>query len=519
MKKNNIVALFLLLFSYTVVSAQDSVTAEKTSALNAELFRLYHPWLQTSNPAGLALNFSNLPVRMETFTNGRNGDFKRVQEGGSFTLYGLESEAYSSIKNLNLYGRFRYENSLENDLNYSNTNDPYRGTPYDYVDMIGGDHYNREFFFLNGALSLPLSPSLYLGGAYDYKVGVAVQGNDPRPENVILDMTARLGLLYKAEKINLGMDLLYGYFNEEIDVDIVRENTYATMLSILGPCVFLYKQASSFNRLYKRQTAGADIQYAYSADHFKFLGGIKGLFYFETVQDGGTGGDASWNYLRDISVLEGLDWDIYANLMLTHGKIINLFDAKVSLGTQLGTEMLEHLDFVGLLDSKEWVLYLYDPKYNSAKISADLSWTYLKMVNEEQKDISLKLAAAYKSFSQDYYIPFQHEDYSGLIFSVEGTKTLQLNSWQLHLGTEVSMMKSLGGLIDFQMVNFLFYELIYPDFIYYTTNWYQPSLKIGLEKELNSTISKIYINTHLSKINAQSGKSMTSAGAGIGLIF
>jgi hypothetical protein len=172
--------------------------------------------------------------------NLKEGDYKRVQEGENLNAYSLQSEAYNRIKEVNFYGNFSYDKSFENGLNYSNTNNPYRASPYDMIDTLGNDNYNREFFTLNGAFSKSFSLKTIFGIAYDFNVGVSVQDRDPRPQNKVLDISLRPGFIYDLSKIKLGLNLIYNYYNEEIDIDIIRgKHLHDLIQDFRTQCLFI----------------------------------------------------------------------------------------------------------------------------------------------------------------------------------------------------------------------------------------------------------------------------------------
>lgn len=514
---NILIILFLLSLSQLKGLSQEA--SDSASYDTYDLLFLRNPWLNTSNPAGLNMNTGTLPGRMNFNYNLKEGDYKRVQEGESFKAYSLQSESYSRIKDLNFYGNFSYDKSFENGLNYSNTNNPYRGTPYDLIDTLGNDNYNREFFTLNGAISKPFSPKTILGVAYDFNVGVSVQDRDPRPQNKVLDISLRPGFIYDWSKIKLGLNLIYNYYNEEIDIDIIKENTYMTIFKTLGPEVNLYHEAKSFNRLYKRNSGGFDAQINYLSGSLNTLIGTKFLYFEEGVQDGGKGGDASWNYLRDLATLKGMDWKIYGNLQISNENDYHILNAEFNIITNLGIEKLENLEQLGVLDIQDWVFYMEDQKYNSSKIDASLSYRYLKMKDECSKNYSLSLNSGYSSFEESYYIPFQNQNYNNAFVSLEGLKAFFIKNVQLSLMGGFKYKMNLGGEQDFERDDFINERLLYPDFLYLTSNYYAPKLKIVYEIPLRKLFDKLFINAEAEYYNGDNGQSLTIANFSTGVIF
>jgi hypothetical protein len=506
----------LLSFSPLKGLAQD--TSNNASYHAFDLLFLRNPWLITSNPAGLNMNTGTLPGRMNFNYNLKEGDYKRVQEGENLNAYSLQSEAYNRIKEVNFYGNFSYDKSFENGLNYSNTNNPYRASPYDMIDTLGNDNYNREFFTLNGAFSKSFSLKTIFGIAYDFNVGVSVQDRDPRPQNKVLDISLRPGFIYDLSKIKLGLNLIYNYYNEEIDIDIIRENTYMTLFKTLGPNVYLYHKAKSFNRLYKRNSGGFDAQINYLSGFFNTLIGSKFLYFEESVQDGGLGGDASWNYLRDLAVLKGMDWKVYGNLQLSNGEYFHILFAEFNIITNLGIEKLENPEQIGS-NIQDWVFYLDDQKYNSTNIDAAFSYRFLKMKDEYRKNYSLSLNSGYSFFEESYYIPFQTQNYENAFLSMEGLKTFFIKDVQLILMGGFKYKMNLGGERDFEKDDFINERLLYPDFLYLTSNYYAPKAKIVCEFPMKKLFDKFFINAEAEYYKGDNGQSLTTASFSTGVIF
>jgi hypothetical protein len=150
-----------------------------------------------------------------------------------------------------------------------------------------------------------------------------------------------------------------------------------------------------------------DAQINYLSGFFNTLIGSKFLYFEESVQDGGLGGDASWNYLRDLAVLKGMDWKVYGNLQLSNGEYFHILFAEFNIITNLGIEKLENPEQIGS-NIQDWVFYLDDQKYNSTNIDAAFSYRFLKMKDEYRKNYSLSLNSGYSFFEESYIYSFSN---------------------------------------------------------------------------------------------------------------
>ena len=106
----------------------------------------------------------------------------------------------------------------------------------------------------------------------------------------------------------------------------IKDNVTMTTFRTLGLGISIDHEAGSFNRLYKRNGGGPGIQLNYSHGRFDVLAGVQGIYFFEKVLDGGKGGDMSWVYLRDLSVLQGLNWELFCHVQYRNGPYRQLLD-------------------------------------------------------------------------------------------------------------------------------------------------------------------------------------------------
>jgi hypothetical protein len=501
-------------------STEVTGATDSTVSLNSfETIVLLNPWLGTSNPAGLHFNEGPLPGRMNLHYGLQDGAYKRVQQGDRLDRFSLQSSSYTRVKDMNLFGSFSYEKSLEQGLDFSNTNDPYRGTPYDMIDTVGGDSYNREFFFLNGTLAKPLGRSLVAGVSYDFGVGVSVQDRDPRPQNKVLDMSLKPGLIWSLPKLKLGLNLEYVYYNEEIDIDIIKENAYMTIFRVLGPAVAYTHEAKSFNRLYKRNSRGGGGQLNYRNGRLDILLSGEFLYFNESAHDGGKGGDASWSYLRHVSDLEGMDWSADGTLKYSGDRFMHLLNARLNVVSSLGTEKIAKLVQVGVLDTQDWIFFMDDPKYCSEKVDARVTYDWVRMKGPFTKDWSVRLGGGYSSFAERYHIPFQEQWYSSALVSLEAEKIFHAGRSAFTLGGGVRYRWNLDGLLDLEISNFMYDKLLQPDYMYLTDDYVVPSVRVAYELPLKRIFEKYFFDSRVELYRGTEGRSRLMAGFSTGVIF
>ncbi len=137
--KSSLIYISILLLHLVVPNAvgQDSIPAISLNSF--DLMPVLNPWLSSTNPAGLSLNPNILPGKMNLAYSTETGDYKRVQQGDNINHYNFQTQRYTKIENTFFYGSFSYNKSFEKGIDYSDVNNPYRGTPYLLIDTIGND--------------------------------------------------------------------------------------------------------------------------------------------------------------------------------------------------------------------------------------------------------------------------------------------------------------------------------------------------------------------------------------------
>lgn len=516
-KRSFLLVLFTLNIGLYLSASSDSL--QRTNLHSFELVHLQNPWLFTTNPAALSQMNLSLKGILNVDYSFENGDYKRVQQGDKMNSYKFATSSYSQINDISLYGSFNFEKSLENGLNYSNVNDPFRLTPYQVVDTIGNDIYDREFYSASGGISKPFGNKLILGLASDFTVGLAAQNRDPRPQNKVFNMTVSPGLIWKLDKFKLGANFIYQYYNEEIEINIVRANYQATFFTLHGPGIATFHEAASFNRLYMRNSLGFDLQFAYENSKTKSINGLRFLVHEETAGDGRKAADASWSYIKDDSQLNAFQFDLYNTTSLMNNERIHSFGYMLNVNTLLGKEIIQRLERIDGIDMDDWVTYGVEEKYGAEDFKLNVYYHYFKLKSGSQKDCGLKLYADYHSFIENYYIPNQEAYYKNLSFGISIDKVFYPHSKSFSLGMNLKYKMNLDGAQNFSDYTFLAEKILMPDFEYLTCNYLAPGLNVAFEIPTRKIFDQYFIKSAVEFYLGSNGQSRTIFNLSTGVTF
>lgn len=516
------ILLMALLLASGVARGQHQDSHSDVSINSFRLMPVLNPWLITDNPAGLSQNTLLRPGDINIGFFNENGNFKRVQQGKNIQHYRFETKQYKKVRKTSLYGFFSYDKNFEKGVNYSEVNNPYRGTPYLLIDTMkmDNDTYDREFLKLSGAFSTPLNKKINWGIVTDFKVGLASQNRDPRPRNKVLDLSVSPGILVSLSKFRLGLNLIYGYYNEDIEAIIVRENTQMTFFSLHGLGTYVYHKANSYARLYKQNNFSVNTQINYQSGRVNSLSGAKLTLLKETTDDGRGEGGASWSHIKNCAELKGINLQLYHTTVINNITTIHRFLANLSIQELLGTEIIQRLENDPNHNYMEnWVTYGKDEKYGSYFLTANLFYRFIKLKDNFRSDYTFDGGISYFFSEQGYYIPNQKENYKNIVMSLRFDKSFFLNKSVFSISAAFRYKRNLSGMLDMEDTNFIVRKLIAPDFEYLTSNYIIPGMGLAYEIPLKNMRSKYFIKAQIDFCRANDSRTRTFFNIKIGIIF
>ena len=514
------ISITILLFQICLIArAADPDVAKPTNLLTFKQIEAGSPWLQSGNAAGLAQMQQLFPAELKLGFNLNDGDFHTVFKGKSDQSFDFSSQSYRKINKTYLFGSFNYNKSFENELNFSNTNDPAMNYPYLLTDTIGNDTYDREFFKLAAIISSPVNSRLDWGLRFDYKVGTASQNRDPRPENKVLQTTVSPGLLFKAIRFKLGANLTYGYYNEDIDISVVEENAEHTIFQLHSPGVFTYHASSSFYRLYQQHQFGGGMQTEWMSGNISNLLHSDYSYSLQTIDDGRRGGTALWAATKNDSRLDGIDWNLTDVFSIDRGAKVHQLKAMFHIVNKLGTEFIQRLEKVGATDLEHWITYGQEQKYYSLRTNAELNYQLLVKDEDNQMKSLFNTGLYYSAFEEKYYLPNANQNYSNLKLAASYLKLFTFPRASVSTEMKFSYQFNLDGQQNLAGTDFLVKKMYEPEFKYLTEGFLSPGVSLAYQVPLQKTFDKYFIKTDFDWYRSESGLTRTVFSFSTGLIF
>ena len=517
--KNKLIILAVLIICTAEIEAQ-SDSSKIISLKSIDMISFLNPMMTTENPAALCLNPNIEPGYMSLNYSGVKGDYHAAQQGASLQDYFFETAKYKSIKNTRFFGLFSYSKSYEGDVVFSDINNPYRETPYMLIDTSGNlDIYDREFFNIQGKMSLPLVKNLYWGSSIDMHSGLSVQDRDPRPVNKVLNIDLSEGLLYSSERFRIGANALYSFYNEEIEVDVIEENADYSFQQLLGFDIFTYHVASSYNRFYKRNSIGGEIQIGYDNGKFSTLLSSSLKYYKEKAVDGRLAGNANWVIQKDDSELEGNKISINSSTSIRNDNSLHVINVNGQSQWMIGAERIMRLEQVGDKGADMWVDYWTEEKYASSINTLGLDYSFIMLQEDYNENFSLNLGAKIYEKEQAYYLPFENQSYRNSIMYAEASKSLFLGRHLLSISAGISMKQNLRAEKTFNEGNFIVENILLPDFDYFTSNYVAESMKLSYELDMDKLFNKYFLTVGFSSINRNRQLNRKAINISTGVLF
>ena len=471
---NSLRTTILLLFSAIALQAQQLLP--KGNLNFGEVLELKNSLLTSSNPAAIHYNTIDTISIAEIDYSLSDGNYKAAMSAKQSHQAKLFTESYRRFKKTMLYGAFTFAKEWHWEQNYTNNYSPYRGTPYLFGDSIGGDLTDKEQDQLHAKVAHNFDEKIILGAEADYKVGLASQNRDPRAKNKVTSLHTNIGLMTNGKNIKVGINGFYDYYNEDIDINIVRENTFHSLLSMKGLGVFEGHQSTTFARLYKANSYGGAAQLKTYGNILEV--GIKNSK--EMVYDGRANNNATWSAIKTDSELGSGELFINDVYTITIDKFIHRIFLNAKLSKYAGTEYLQELVKIDdKYDTYQWKTIFEEKKYLKQMNEIALGYTFAKFYSENVRNYSINAEIKYNSLDEKYNYMNSGLNYSNMNFNIKGSKLIRLKQHRIDCHTNISYRYNLQNSYNSKVANFATKNITLPDFKYNTADFLQAG--IGLD--------------------------------------
>lgn len=469
--------IFILLL--TSIGQLISFAQEQDLKINTqyrEILKISNPLLYSSNPASISYNRLDSISKISLSYTNKKGTFSPIMIAKNSNLLSLRTETLKKVNKTMLYGAFRYAKTWENDLHYTNLYDTYRGTPYLFIDTIKSANSEREEYQIDCKLSHHFNQYITLAGALDYTVGLSAQNKDPRALNKLIKIKNKIGLIADGEIIKIGVDAFYNYFNEDIEIRTIRNNTTFDLYATTGLGTSNKHNSATFYRLYKGYTYGYDLQ----IDLFKNLIELGLEQYQEKTFDGRNNNIANWSTVKIDSYYKTRTWHIKDIYTINKTLKNHQFIFGIEQLSAIGREVLQELQQINEgFDIYQWTTLLEEDKYQKIQNKVNFTYTYSKFKSTFLRDYSIGTSVHYFEQEEAYNFKDLSADFSNINFNLNGSKHYQVGQHSLEARVDIDYKNNIKSSQNLDFSTNITELIIKHDLKYLTSNLIGGSLEFN----------------------------------------
>ena len=457
-------------------------------------------WRTSGNAAGLSIDAGskldsasyNRGFAQFTFQH-QDGDYHRVQEGGSSNLLQFHTERYQTIgKYLVGYGRFTFDMDHTKDRAWCDVMRPYNANPYISGSSVKGTYETQDFDFTGMLSTVPLvkgedpNDGLRLGVKFDYKVGDLSRLRDPRSRSELLDYKLAPAITYTMGRHTLGLDGIYERRKEKIpNMQTVQNDPnlyyyFMTGMENASGSVGSYK---GFDREWVDHRFGAALSYAYNGEqqHSLLILGIeRGVEYVYGQYKYEPGRFTSFRYAFDL------------RNRFYEGNVIHQLDLLLNYEEAFGDEYLQRLyqeknSTTGITSYSYNTLIRYDKRYQVNVLNADMRYR-AHFVSEGKEQGYAGLHLTLQDVKNKHLLPTSSLTYGSMLVMAEG-------GWNVCKQLTVDL--SAGGniaektdLILADPTSDLAQQVLLPDMEYYNANYWRGHLQLTYQFPLKLRLGR-----------------------------
>ncbi|MFD2970159.1 DUF6850 family outer membrane beta-barrel protein [Sphingobacterium bambusae] len=147
------------------------------------------------------------------------GDYRAAQDAQKARNINFNSEGSVTVKDVRLWGRFAYSNTIEDSTRFGHKTRHNPSSPW-YFGSYGYNHYERTNYNIQARGQRYFAKDRFsVFGGLDYQIGNHFSNNDPRGNIDEIQVNGRLGLSAKlGNTVELGVEGHYGYGQENVEI-------------------------------------------------------------------------------------------------------------------------------------------------------------------------------------------------------------------------------------------------------------------------------------------------------------
>lgn len=488
-----------------------------------ELQIVKQQWVMTDNAAGMVFQNVNKGsyTRLERYLS--EGEHHRVQEGSSNKGLRFVSERYDRFNDkVFVRGQFSFSMDKEYDRAWSDVINTYNSNPYYFGSSVRGN-YDKQQFDLNLKVYSVAYRGFNFGLTIDYHVADISRQRDPRTRTYMIDYSIIPSIVYNvSDKSKLGFNIYYRYDKERMpSTSTVQTDPNLKYYNFVGlhNAIGRIGGYRAFSRQFISDYVGTALQYNYIDNGVKLLLSAGYDMQWQDTFGSRQESPGSFNS-HNFRFLTNL---ILENSNVLHNAVLSASFKDAGANEYRQTQVIERDTLTGVTTEYWETTYIYKNRYVVNTANVDFSWkSYFLRPNSKEYKYSIGFDAAYRSFSNIYYLPKSEYKVDKLYAGVNGSVFLY-NSKDHRVELEGSLKGGfkLDSKLDLFNENEISENILRPDLDYHnrTTVDLYGSVRYSfpmkfVKKGAMSGFAKIYAGN----IFAQDSMNWTQYGISIGIL-
>ena len=486
-------------------------------------------WRLTDNAAGLALDSGQNRGVAYFDLQHREGDYRRVQEGGQKNLLEFFTERYQRINQLLVsYGSFRFDMDRTKDRAWCDVMRPFNSNPFFSGSSISGK-YDTQQFDLTAAIGTIQMWGVTAGLRLDYKVGDLSRLRDPRSRSELLDYKITPSLAYTSEPHTIGLSGHYNRRKEKIPgMTTVQQdpNLKYYLMSGMEQAVGTTGGYSGFSREWVDHRFGASLSYGYRQNSLNSLTSVS-------IERGAEDAWGLYKYEpgRYISYRYGLT----SLNRLEKGGLLHQIDLSAcylqAYADEYRQQLIQERDAEkGYTSYSYETLIEFKKRYQVKQLTADLHYRCNVVDGSSHSEASQAPSASVNTYlgakvalnqaENKHLLPTSTLEYSHLDLTAEGGKSffgdrLWIDAEAGYHIAQKADLQLADATTDYAV------QVLLPDMLYYDANYWHGHLQITYQFPLSikGMRSEWFVRAYGDYLGADHSLSRSTVGASIGIYY
>ena len=472
----------------------------------------------TGNAAGLSLDSAANRGIAYFDVQHREGDYRRVQEGGQRNQLEFYTERYQKISPILVgYGSFRFDMDRTKDRAWCDVMRPYLSNPYYSGSSVSGK-YDTQQFDLTAAVGTTQLWGVTAGLRLDYKVSDLSRLRDPRSRSELLDYKLTPSLAYTSEPHTIGISGHYNRRKEKIPgMTTVQQdpNMKYYLMSGMEQANGTTGGYSGFSREWVDHRFGAALSYGYDKNATKSL---------NTVSIDRGSEDVLGQYKYEPGHYVSYRYGFASRNRLSTDKALHEIDLNIGYEQAYADEYRQQL--IQERDAeKGYTSYHYETiiefkkRYQMKHLNADLHYRY-NVVDGAAINTYVGMKAALNNAETKHLLPESSLKYANMDFTLEGGKALV--GKRLWLDAEAGYhLKNKADLALADATTEMATQVLLPDMAYYEANYWRGRLQLTYQFPLSikGTRTDWFVRAYGDYLKTDNSLYSATIGASIGIYY